>query len=166
MTERSHWRNRKEENETSTKRPRDATYGQPSQGASVWAGRETYRSARRSNECTSHDRHVQNINHSQYPMEGIMSAPEQAKEKIMPVTEQDKAVLNAIVEGFTLAIVEVCQTLEHQRSLPIMPDAFAVEWKNRAANLPNDPNGNLKRSILTNLANVVAAKPFTPIPFP
>jgi hypothetical protein len=99
-------------------------------------------------------------------MEGIMSPTEQGKEKIMPVTEQDKAVLNSIIEGFTLAIVEVCQTLEHQRSLPIMPDAFAVEWKNRAGGLPTDPSGIIKRKILENLANVVAAKPFTPISFP
>ena len=39
----------------------------------------------------------------------------------MPLTEQDKVTLSNIIEGFTLAIVEVCQTLEHQKDLPIPP---------------------------------------------
>ena len=33
----------------------------------------------------------------------------------MPAIEQDKVVSSAIVDAFTLAIVEVCQTLNHQR---------------------------------------------------
>ena len=67
----------------------------------------------------------------------------------MPFTEQDKATISNIVEGFTLAIVEVCQTLEHQKHLPMPPSSFVAELNLRAKNLPTDASGNMKRSILT-----------------
>lgn len=84
----------------------------------------------------------------------------------MPFTEQDKVALSNIVEGFTLAIVEVCQTLEHQRSLPLPPTAFIGELNLRAKNLPTDASGNMKRSILTNISNVLEGKPCGPITIP
>lgn len=84
----------------------------------------------------------------------------------MPFTEQDKITLSAMAEGFTLAIVEVCQTLEHQRGLPLPPSAFIGELNLRAKNLSTDASGNMKRSILTNISNVLEGKPFTPITIP
>ena len=84
----------------------------------------------------------------------------------MPFTEQDKVTLSNIVEGLTLAIVEVCQTLEHQRSLPLAPESFVGELKLRAENLPTDASGNMKRSILTNISNVLDGKPFVPMIIP
>lgn len=50
----------------------------------------------------------------------------------MPFTGQDKVTLSNIIDGFTLAIVEVCQTLEHQRDLPLPPSAFIGEFNLRA----------------------------------
>ncbi len=84
----------------------------------------------------------------------------------MPFTEQDKVTLSNIVEGLTLAIVEVCQTLEHQRSLPLPAEAFRGELNLRATNLPTDASGNMKRSILTNISNVLDGKPFVPMTIP
>ena len=84
----------------------------------------------------------------------------------MPFTEQDKATISSIIEGFTLAIVEVCQTLEHQRELPLTPAVFIGELNLRATNLSTDASGNLKRSILTNISNVLDGKPFAPITIP
>jgi hypothetical protein len=84
----------------------------------------------------------------------------------MPFTEQDKATLSNIIEGFTLAIVEVCQTLEHQKDLPMPPAAFIGELNLRAKNLPTDASGNMKRSILTNISNVLEGKPFAPLTIP
>jgi hypothetical protein len=84
----------------------------------------------------------------------------------MPFTEQDKVTLSNIVEGLTLAIVEVCQTLEHQRSLPLPPESFAAELNLRATNLPTDASSNMKRSILTNISNVLNGKPFVPMTIP
>ncbi len=84
----------------------------------------------------------------------------------MPFTEQDKVTLSNIVEGLTLAIVEVCQTLEHQRSLPLPAEAFRGELNLRATNLPTDASGNMKRSILTNISNVLEGKPFVPMTIP
>lgn len=83
----------------------------------------------------------------------------------MPVTEQDKAVMADIVDAFSLVIIEVCQTLEHQRSLPLEPQAFAAEFKLRAANLPDDSSGRMKKNILTNIANGLAGQPLAPIRF-
>ena len=80
----------------------------------------------------------------------------------MPFTEQDKVTLSNIVEGFTLAIVEVCQTLEHQRSLPLAPTAFIGELNLRAKNLSTDASSNMKRSILTNIANALEGKQLRP----
>ena len=84
----------------------------------------------------------------------------------MPFTEQDKATLSNIVEGLTLAIVEVCQTLEHQKDLPITPAAFIGELNLRAKNLPTDASSNMKRSILTNISNVLDGKPSVPMIIP
>ena len=84
----------------------------------------------------------------------------------MPFTEQDKVTLSNIVEGFTLAIVEICQTLEHQRSLPQTAESFIGELNLRAKNLPTDASGNMKRSILTNISNVLDGKPFVPMTIP
>lgn len=84
----------------------------------------------------------------------------------MPFTEQDKMTLSNIIDGFTLAIVEVCQTLEHQKSLPLPPAAFIGELNLRAKNLSTDASGNMKRSILTNIANVLEGKPLAPITLP
>ena len=84
----------------------------------------------------------------------------------MPFTEQDKITLSNIVEGLTLAIVEVCQTLEHQRSLPQPPESFVAELMLRTENLPTDASGNMKRSILTNISNVLNGKPFVPMTIP
>jgi hypothetical protein len=78
----------------------------------------------------------------------------------MPFTEQDKAVLSDIVEAFTLAYVEICQTLEHQRKLPLDPIAFAKELDLRAANLPSDSSGKLKKTILGNISKVLAGQPY------
>ena len=95
-----------------------------------------------------------------------MQVTEQAKgKKDEFATDQDKAVLSAVVEGFIFAIVEVCQTLEHQKSLPLEPHAFSVEFKNRAVNMPNDTRGNLIRTILMNLSNALDSKPLAPLPF-
>ena len=63
----------------------------------------------------------------------------------MPFTEQDKVTLSNIVDGFTLAIVEVCQTLEHQKALPLPPAAFIGELNLRAKNLSTDASGNMKK---------------------
>jgi len=84
----------------------------------------------------------------------------------MPFTEQDKVTLSNIVEGLTLAIVEVCQTLEHQRSLPLSPESFIGELKLRAENMSTDASGNMKRRILTNISNVLDGKPFVPMTIP
>lgn len=84
----------------------------------------------------------------------------------MPFTEQDKVTLSNIVEGLTLAIVEVCQTLEHQRSLPLPPESFIGELKLRAENMSTDASGNMKRRILTNISNVLDGKPFVPMTIP
>ena len=84
----------------------------------------------------------------------------------MPFTEHDKVTLSNIVEGLTLAIVEVCQTLEHQRSLPLPPESFVGELKLRATNLPTDASSNMTRSILTNISNVLDGKPFVPMSIP
>ncbi len=84
----------------------------------------------------------------------------------MPFTEQDKATISNIIEGFTLAIVEVCQTLEHQKHLPMPPSSFIAEFNLRAKNLPTDASGNMKRSILTNISNVLEGKPFAQITIP
>ncbi len=84
----------------------------------------------------------------------------------MPVAELDKAALSAVVNGFTLAIIEVCQTLEHQRTLPLPPTAFIAEMELRAANLPNDQSGNIKKSILTNIANGLKGEPLAPFQIP
>ena len=84
----------------------------------------------------------------------------------MPFTEQDKVTISSIIEGFTLAIVEVCQTLEHQRELPLTPAAFIGELNLRAKNLSTDASGNLKRSILINISNVLDGKPFAPNTIP
>ncbi len=84
----------------------------------------------------------------------------------MPVTEQEKAVLGAIVNGFTLAIIEVCQTLEHQRSLPLPPTAFIAEMKLRATNLPNDSGSKIQKDVLMNIAHGLAGEPLTPFQVP
>jgi hypothetical protein len=84
----------------------------------------------------------------------------------MPKIEEDNAVLSAIVDGFSLAIIEVCQTLEHQRSLPVAPTSFADEMKLRAVNLPNDPSSKIQKSILTNIANGLEGKPLAPFHVP
>jgi hypothetical protein len=84
----------------------------------------------------------------------------------MPVAEQDKAVISDVVDAFSLAIIEVCQTLEHQRSLPQDPTSFATEMELRAANLPTDQSGKTKKSILINIANGLRGKPLTPFRVP
>jgi hypothetical protein len=84
----------------------------------------------------------------------------------MPKIEEDTAVLSAIVDAFSLAIIEVCQTLEHQRSLPVAPTAFAGEMKLRAVNLPDDPSNKIQKSILTNIANGLAGEPLAPFHIP
>ncbi|RPH78917.1 MAG: hypothetical protein EHM80_09110 [Nitrospiraceae bacterium] len=83
----------------------------------------------------------------------------------MPIPEQNKAVLSDIVDAFSLAIIEVCQTLEHQRSMPLQPHAFATEFKLRATNLPDDSSGKIKKSILTNIANGLMGQPLAPVHF-
>jgi hypothetical protein len=88
------------------------------------------------------------------------------KEGIMPVAELDKAALSAVVNGFTLAIIEVCQTLEHQRTLPLTPIAFIGEMELRAKNLPNDPNNKIQKNILMNIANGLKGEPLAPFQFP
>jgi hypothetical protein len=85
----------------------------------------------------------------------------------MPAIEQDKVVSSAIVDAFTLAIVEVCQTLNHQRGgLPLPLQAFATEFENRAVNLPGDPSGKLKKDILMNIAGILKGKPPASIQLP
>ena len=84
----------------------------------------------------------------------------------MPKIEEDNAVLSAIVDAFSLAIIEVCQTLEHQRSLPVAPTSFAGEMKLRAVNLPNDPSSKIQKSILTNIANGLVGEPLAPFHVP
>ena len=76
----------------------------------------------------------------------------------MPFNEQDKAVLSDIVEAFTFAIVEVCQTLEHQKQMA--PAAFVEEITLRADSLPADSSGKIKRNILTNICRVLEGKPY------
>jgi hypothetical protein len=78
----------------------------------------------------------------------------------MPFTEQDKVVLSDIVEAFTLAIVEVCQTLEHQRKLPLEPVAFGNELHLRAVNIPDDSRGKMKKTILENITKVLGGEPY------
>ena len=86
----------------------------------------------------------------------------------MPKTEieENAAVVSAIVDAFSLAIIEVCQTLEHQRSLPVTPSSFADEMKLRAVNLPNDPSSKIQKNILTNIANGLAGAPLAPFHVP
>jgi hypothetical protein len=84
----------------------------------------------------------------------------------MPVTEQDQVALSAVVNGFTLAIIEVCQTLEHQRSLPLTPTAFIGEMKLRAQNLPNDSGHKIQKNILMNIAHGLAGEPLAPFQAP
>ena len=86
--------------------------------------------------------------------------------EIMPTTEQDKIVIADVVDAFSLAIIEVCQTMEHQRSMPLTPHVFASEFKLRAQNLPNDSNGTVKRKILTNIANGLMGEEITPFRVP
>ena len=84
----------------------------------------------------------------------------------MPITEPDKTVIADVVDAFSLAIIEVCQTMEHQRSMPLPPHAFASEFKLRAENLPHDSNGTIKRNILTNIANGLMGAEITPFHVP
>jgi hypothetical protein len=84
----------------------------------------------------------------------------------MPKIEEDTAVLSAIVDAFSLAIIEVCQTLEHQKSLPVAPTAFAGEMKLRAVNLPDDPSNKIQKSILVSIANGLVGKPLAPFHIP
>jgi|GEM_PF-1641826 len=80
----------------------------------------------------------------------------------MPVTEKDKAVIPDIVDAFSLAIIEVCQTLEHQRTLPLDPSSFVGEFEMRATSLPDDQSGKVKKHILMNIANGLKGKPLSP----
>ena len=58
----------------------------------------------------------------------------------MPFTEQDKTVLSDIIEAFSLAIVEVCETYEHQNKLTSKTESgrFAdrPKWQNETSRPP------------------------------
>lgn len=76
----------------------------------------------------------------------------------MPFTEQDKTVLSNIVEAFSLAIAEVCETYEHQNKLTAL--ALSAELKLRADDLPTDQSGKMKRAILQNIIKVLEGHPY------
>jgi hypothetical protein len=82
------------------------------------------------------------------------------KEELMPFAEQDKALISDIVEAFTIALVEICQTYEHQNKLNSA--GFTKELNYRISNLPSDTSGNLKKSILANIVKVAAGEPYVP----
>ena len=84
----------------------------------------------------------------------------------MPVTEKEQAVIPDIVDAFSLVIIEVCQTLEHQRTLPLDPSSFVGELEMRAAGLSEDQNGKVKKQILMNIANGLKGKPLAPFRVP
>jgi hypothetical protein len=77
----------------------------------------------------------------------------------MPTTEQDKTLLPNIVEAFTLAFVEICQTYEHQNKINSV--SFAKELNLRIANLPDDSNGKMKKTILANMCKVLEGQPYS-----
>jgi hypothetical protein len=78
----------------------------------------------------------------------------------MPFTEQDKALISDIVEAFTIAFVEICQTYEHQNKITSV--GFTKELDLRIANLPSDPSSKLKKSIFQNIIKVAAGQPYSP----
>ena len=55
----------------------------------------------------------------------------------MAFTGQDKVLLSDIVKGLSLAIIEVCRTLEHQKGVPA--ENLSTEIHSAVTNLPHDP---------------------------
>jgi hypothetical protein len=76
----------------------------------------------------------------------------------MPFTEQDKTVLSDIVEAFTIAIAEVCETYEHQNKLT--SQALSAELTLRSDEFPTDQRGKMKRAIFQNIIKVLEGHPY------
>ena len=79
----------------------------------------------------------------------------------MAFTGQDKVLLSDIVKGLSLAIIEVCRTLEHQKGVPA--ENLSTEIHSAVTNLPHDPSRRMIKHILTNIADGLQGKPLVPL---
>lgn len=79
----------------------------------------------------------------------------------MPFTGQDKVLLSDIVKGLSLAIIEVCRTLEQQKGMPAQE--FVHNIDTAVTNLPHDLSRPMIKHILTNIAHGLDGKPLAPL---
>ena len=82
----------------------------------------------------------------------------------MPVTtKDDKEILSDVVNAFSLVIVEMCRALWEQQK--IEPQEFVDKLTQGVDEMPDDPNNETAKRILTNISKALNGAPLAPIQF-